>query len=251
MTLLDIGQLSFDAELVAFDKDGTLIDFEFMWGRLAVDWVERLTAGQEDDSLQHELFSALGYDRYLARTLPQSPLAIATTGQLHTILAGTLFRLGTPWPEAETRVRVVAQQVGEQVAMAELVRPTGDLPALFGELRSAGVRSAVVTTDHRAETEEQLRILGITHLVDGLVCGDDGIPTKPAPDMLLTVCQRLGSEPARTMVVGDTVADMMMARNAGAGLAVAVLTGAGERTQLGRLADAVLRSIDGIRVRTT
>lgn len=237
-----------DAELIAFDKDGTLIDFEFMWGRLAVAWVERLTTGRTDTNLEHELYSALGYDRPSQRTLPQSPLAIATTGQLHTILGATLFRFGTPWTEAETRVREVSRQVDEQIPLAELVRPTSDLPALFGRLGSAGLRLAIVTTDHRVETEEQLQILGIAHLVDGLVCGDDGIPTKPAPDMLLAVCRQLGIEPARTMVVGDTVADLLMARNAGAGSAVAVLTGAGTLALLSQHADAVLDSIDGIHV---
>ena len=131
---------------------------------------------------------------------------------------------------------------------AELVRPTGDLPAILGRLRSAGVRLAIVTADHRIETEEQLKILGITHLVDSLVCGDDDVPAKPAPDMLLTACRQLGIKPARTMVVGDTVSDLMMAHNAGAGLAVAVLTGIGTRTLLSQHADAVLQSIDGIHV---
>lgn len=240
----------FDADLVAFDKDGTLIDFESMWGRLAVNWAERLTAGQGDPLLKDELCRSLGYDPQSQRTLPSSPLAIATTGQLHTILAATLFRFGTPWPQAETWVREVARQVDEQVPLEELVRPTGDLPAILGQLRSAGVRLAIITTDHRAETEQQLQMLGVTHLVDRLVCGDDGIVTKPAPDALLAVCRQFGCQPARAMVVGDTVADMMMARNAGAGLAVGVLTGADTETLLSRHADVVLQSIEGILVGT-
>jgi beta-phosphoglucomutase-like phosphatase (HAD superfamily) len=44
MARLQIGPVPFDAGLVAFDKDGTLIDFEFMWGRLAATWVEHLAA---------------------------------------------------------------------------------------------------------------------------------------------------------------------------------------------------------------
>ena len=42
MALLSFGPLLFDADLVVFDKDGTLTDFESMWGRLTVAWVERL-----------------------------------------------------------------------------------------------------------------------------------------------------------------------------------------------------------------
>jgi phosphoglycolate phosphatase-like HAD superfamily hydrolase len=108
---------------------------------------------------------------------------------------------------------------------------------------------AIITTDHRAESEEQLEILGITHLLDSMVCGDDGIPTKPAPDALLATCQRLGCKPARTMVVGDTTADLLMARNAGAGLVVAVLTGAGTQASLSNYADVIVESITGIHVK--
>jgi len=96
-------------------------------------------------------------------------------------------------------------------------------------LRSAGVRVAIITADRRFETEETLLILGIAHLVDLMVCGDDGVPAKPAPDALLAACERLGVAPAP-----------------GAGLGVAVLTGAGDQALLGAHADVVLPSIDEI-----
>jgi phosphoglycolate phosphatase len=106
----------------------------------------------------------------------------------------------------------------------------------------------VVTTDHRRETEETLRILEITHLVDHMVCGDDGFQSKPAPDMLLATCEQLGIAPVRCAVVGDTQGDLLMAQRAGAGLRVAVLTGAGDRAALQNEADAVLDSVDDITV---
>jgi phosphoglycolate phosphatase len=61
--------------------------------------------------------------------------------------------------------------------------------------------------------------------------------------MVLHLCATLGIEPARTAVVGDTVADLSMGRAAGAGLIVAVLTGVGGRTDLAPLADAVIASV--------
>ena len=245
MALLRIGCEQFDAQLVIFDKDGTLIDFDLMWGRLAVAWVERLTAESGDDSLQRELYRSLGYDPAQQRTDPESPLAIATTAQLQTIVAVTLYRHGIPWTEAEDRARL-AFQTSADLPLATLIRPTGDVAGLMERLQGAGIRVAVVTTDHRAETDETLHILGITHLVDHMVCGDDGLPSKPAPDMLLAACEQLGVNPARTVVVGDTTGDLLMAQRAGAGLKVAVLTGAGQETLLRAHADVVLRSIDEI-----
>jgi phosphoglycolate phosphatase len=247
MARLQIGALSFDADLVVFDKDGTLIDFESMWGRLAVAWVERLTVGVADPALQEELYRALGYDTGQHRTRPQSPLAIATVRQLRTLASGVLYNHGLAWTDAEDVTRE-AFATHAELPLVDLIHPAGDVVGLVGRLKAAGVRVGVITTDHRAETEETLRVMGITQLVDHVVCGDDGLPWKPAPDTLQATCEALGISPAHAVVVGDTVADLLMAQRAGAGLAAAVLTGAGERQQLASYADVVLGSIDDIAV---
>ncbi|MDO5058664.1 MAG: HAD-IA family hydrolase [Neisseria sp.] len=61
-------------------------------------------------------------------------------------------------------------------------------------------------------------------------CADESVP-KPAPDMVLEICERLGVEPKNTVVVGDTTYDLDMAANAKAA-AVGVLTGAHKREML-------------------
>ena len=247
MALLQFGESKFDASMVAFDKDGTLVDFEFMWGRLAVIWVEHLTAQAGDRNLQSDLYRSLGYDCQRHRTLPRSPLAIAARVQLQAIAAAMLYRHGIPWPESEDRVRQ-AFDAAASLPLADLIRPTGDVEGLLERLRAAGVRVAVVTADSRDETEVTSRIMNIAHLVDHTVCGDDGLLTKPAPDMLLAACRLLGVEPIHTAVVGDTVADLMMAERAGAGFKAGVLTGAGDPVLLREHADVVLASVSEIAV---
>jgi phosphoglycolate phosphatase len=245
MALVHFGSVPFEASLVVFDKDGTLIDFDSMWGRLAVLWVQRLAASAGDEALASDLYRSFGYDPVEQRTDPQGPLAIATTAQIAAIAAGALYRHGIPWPDAEDRVRL-AFRTGP--GLASLIRPAGNVAANLQRLHHARVRVAVVTTDYRSDTEETLRLLGISDMVDSLVCGDDGMPGKPAPDMLLTACQSLGVPPQRTAVVGDTLGDLLMAERAGAGLRVAVLSGAGTRELLEAHADVVLQSIDEITV---
>ena len=245
--IVHFGDRQFDASWVAFDKDGTLLDFEWMWGRLAEAWVDRLAGQPGQEVLRRELFRSMGYDPLRRRTEPQSPLAIATTTQIQTIVAGTLYREGVSWPEAEDLARL-AFETGQELPLASLVRPAGDLAGLLTQLQGAGVRVAVVTTDLRADTQETLRLLGVDRLIDQLVCGDDGLPSKPAPEMLLAAAQGLGLDPARCAVVGDTLGDLWMAERAGSGLKVAVLTGAGDPALLAEHADVVLASIDEIRV---
>jgi phosphoglycolate phosphatase len=247
MGLLRFGTLSFDADLVIFDKDGTLIDFESMWGRRAELSVKRLAAAAGNGGLENDLYETLGYDSQRGETRPESPLSIASTDQLSTIAAAVLYRHGIPWADAEERARRAFSDPGD-LPLASLVQPAGDVPALLAALQAAGVHVAVITTDHRGATDETLQILGISNLVDYLVSGDDAIAPKPAPDAVFVTCDQLGVGLARTAVVGDTMADLLMAERAGVGLRAAVLTGAGSRDQLQAHSDVLLRSIDEITV---
>lgn len=249
MARLSVGPLLFDAELVVFDKDGTLIDFEYAWGRQAVAAVERLVAAVQGEArLRDDLYRSLGYDPQTRRTAGTGPLATASIGKLCTIAAIVLYQHGFVWDEAEAHSRNSFEAGLTSFPLEELVRPVADLNSLFHDLRQATVHLAIVTTDDRAPTQETLALLGIADLVDFLACGDDQIPLKPAPDAVLNACAHVGTQPAHTLVVGDTITDMVMAERAGVGCRAAVLTGVGRRESLAAHADVVLSSIADIHV---
>jgi phosphoglycolate phosphatase len=245
---LNVGSLSFDAGLVVFDKDGTLIDFEYAWGRQTVVGVERLIAAVPGDAdLRRDVYRSLGYDPQARRTAGTGPLATASIGKLCTIVACVLYQHGFTWDDAEAHARDFFGAGLTSIPLKELIRPAADVKRLVNDLFRAKVRLAVVTTDDRSPTLETLELLGIAERVEFLACGDDQIPLKPAPDAVLRACAHLSVAPARTLVVGDTIADMQMARRAGAGLSAAVLSGVGDRDSLVDHADVVLDSVGDIR----
>ena len=252
MAVLVADTTRFDADLVVFDKDGTLLDFDAMWGNLLVGTVDAVTAAAPDgQALAADMYAMLGYDPWRRWTDPHSPWAMGTTEQALTILATVLYRHGQPWHLAEAAIRAAWRELSAPAALSRLVRPTTDLAALFTALRRAGIRVAVDTTDDRAPTEAALCLLDIGHLVDSVVCGDDDLPGKPAPERLLATCQRLSVQVARTAMIGDTVFDLLMGQRAGAGLVVGVLTGASDRATLAEHADIVLGSVAELHVAVT
>jgi phosphoglycolate phosphatase len=224
-------------DVVIFDKDGTLIDFDVMWGGWARVLGDRLDATiRRPVSL--DVFATIGFDPSTGRVAPGGPLATATMAGIEEIVARVLRRW-CPSIAAARRATEAAWLVPDPVALAA---PLADLSMIFGRLRADGRRIAVVTTDDRVPTDSTLRAFGVREAVEAMVCGDDGFPMKPEPDPVFAISQAFRSEPSRVAVIGDTPADIAMGRAAGAGRVIGVRSGIGRDADLAD-ADAIIDSI--------
>ena len=95
---------------------------------------------------------------------------------------------------------------------------------LVKKLRGRGVRVAVISASRNAR--EILESAGVKDLfetrVDGVVAADLGLPGKPHPAVFLEAARRLGTEPARAVVIEDAVAGVEAGRRGGFGLVIGV-----------------------------
>ena len=225
-------------DLVVFDKDGTLIDFDVMWAGWTIGLAEALETAA-GTPLAEPLFAAFGFRTDAGRAERGSPLGSHSMAELRAIAVATVERAGRTPAEAEG---IVAEtwRAPDPVGLAV---PLADLRALFGALRTGGRRIAVATGDDRGPTLATLEVLGVASLVDAIACPDDGHPTKPDPGMFAHLCTTLGVPTARAAMIGDSTVDLEMARAAGAGLVVGVLSGVGSREELAPLADAIVDSV--------
>ncbi|MFW6135520.1 MAG: HAD family hydrolase [Chloroflexota bacterium] len=228
-------------QLFIFDKGGTLIDVHTMWSVWARELARRLTAGS-GQPVTDRLFRALGVDPQAQRVRPDGWLATTIMDELRELTVGLMREAGLC---AEDAAAVVADAWHAPDPVSE-ARPLADLSRVFRTLTKRGAKIAVATMDDRAPTQATLVDLEVDRWVDSMVCGDDGVPPKPAPDMVLVICQQLDERPASAVVVGDSVADVEMGRRAGVGLTVGVLSGVTPEAVLSRHADVVLESVTGL-----
>ncbi len=243
--MIRIGNIELNPSLVAFDKDGTLVDLHSQWVPWTLHLLDRLAEqvpGHE--GLVEYVSASLGFDMERKRILPDSPLATASRRELFVVIATALYQRGLPWVTAWD----ISQRLENGFEEGRWVTPRGDLRRLLERLHRCGIRTAVVTTDRRANTEVVLESLGVLGFVDCLVCADDGFPVKPAPDMLTEAIRCAGVRPDQTLMVGDTIYDMLMAERAGVQARIGIANGGGSEEMLRRYTLAVIHSLDDLEV---
>lgn len=83
------------------------------------------------------------------------------------------------------------------------------------QLRAAGKRLACLTNKPTAFAQVLLRAKGLEGFFDVVYGGDAFERRKPDPLPLLKACEALGSQPQRTLMIGDSSNDAQAARAAG------------------------------------
>jgi HAD superfamily hydrolase (TIGR01549 family) len=233
------GGITFDVDAVAFDKDGTLIDLDAAWGPAARAWVETASGG--DAGLMAELAARMGLDPDTDHLVAGGLFAVGTVGQLYETTLEVLSEHGAAHPAAAAdSARHTSALAGEK---GNLV-PLGDVAGTLELLNEAGVRLAIVSSDDRQAIDAAIEGLGIRHLVEAVISGDEGLAPKPAPDALLEAAGRMSLEPSRMLYIGDSWVDAEAGR--AAGVAGTVLVGE-VSPDVARIASVVVSAVDDLR----
>ena len=219
---------------ILFDKDGTLIDFDATWPPLYRNLTLELAEG--DAEVASRMLRAGGMDPVTGRVAAGSVLA-----------AGNTLDIASLWFPGLSEV-ALSDRVAhiDRVFFDNGVRHSVSVPGLLETLAALlgdAIQMGVATSDGTAGTRAALSALGLDSFLPH-VFGYDSVPRpKPAPDLVHAFAAAIDAAPGEIAVVGDNTHDLLMARSAGAGAAIGVLTGTGARDDLGPLADVVLDSV--------
>lgn len=174
-------------DLLIFDWDGTLMD----------------SAGVIVDSIQRAC-EDIGLEAPGERASRQI-IGLGLTQALQTLL---------PELPAEAYPRLVERYRHHYLGRDAQIPLFSGVAAGIGALSASGFQLAVATGKSRVGLERALESSGLGPCFAATRCADQ-THSKPHPAMVLELIDELDADPARTLVIGDTSHDLLMAANAG------------------------------------
>ena len=217
---------------IVFDKDGTLFDFRQSWSG----WVHGVLAElATDPDHAAALAGALRFDPATGDFFADSPVIAASTAEIADVLLPVL--------PAMTHAQLEGHL--NRLAGSADMMPAVPLRPLLLALRGRGLRLGVATNDVEASARAHLLAQDVAELFDLVAGYDSGHGAKPGPGMLLAFATQTGLDPARVLMVGDSLHDLMAGRAAGM-RPVAVLTGVALAAELAPMAEVVLPDIGAL-----
>jgi phosphoglycolate phosphatase len=218
---------------VLFDKDGTLIDVTGTWVPAYRQVLAEIFADHDAAEIEAK-FVAAGYDPATGAFKAGSVLAQGTTRDIIEVW----------WPGLD------AANVAEKMKLLDIdyrdlglkhLKPLMPLRPILEELRAMGFRLGVATNDTAAALH--MGALDAAQLFDVILGADSVARPKPFGDMIHAFADAVGLKARDVAMVGDNPHDMETAHDAGAGLAIGVLSGNSAADHLAPLADHVIADI--------
>ncbi|HLO88910.1 MAG TPA: HAD family hydrolase [Nostocaceae cyanobacterium] len=197
-------------QAVLFDKNGTLEDSEVYlraFGQKAARLVDAQIPG-----ISEPLLMAYGIngDRLNLAGL----VAVSSRRETEIATAAYIAETGRGWIESLKIARQALQQAEEYLGSTTSPLFPGSLD-LLKSLFAADLKLGILSAATTQEVQDFVKFHQLGDYLQ-LQMGVDEGPSKPDPILFLQACQALNVEPSLTLMVGDSVADMQMARNANA-----------------------------------
>ena len=237
-----------NVETVLFDKDGTIIDLHYFWGKMT-----ELRALKVIDqyNMQKDCFDSLclflGYDTKTERMIPDGITALYSRVKIIQIFRDNLAEFGVK--TTEDGLAQIFDCVSEEFYkdMVKYTKPIPETIKLIRELKTQGIKVGIVTSDSVESTNLTIENFGWNSLFDTVIgresspaTKESGVPTKMALDNLCANCKT-------TVMIGDAPMDYISAKNAGIEKTILVASGQITSEELRKTSEYVLDNLDEIR----
>ena len=233
-------------EAVLFDKDGTFVDSNLYWGKLAERRIETIIEHfRLDKNLFDKLCNAIGYDTKTRKLICNGALAVLSRDEVIEILVSELKQFIEVDFETIDMIfaKVHDEFLNEVYKYTKLIDGS---EACFKRLKESKIKLAVVTSDSYANTVETLCTLKIEKYFDVVIGKDSCDESKKTGKPALLALNRLNTKPQNAIVVGDAPMDAQMATNAKLQGSILVTTGQADINDLQKYGTVVCNNLNSI-----
>ncbi len=200
-------------QAVLFDKDGTLADVEAYLKALGN--LRSQLIASKIPGLRSQLLAAFGLEGDTVD--PTGLLAVGSRYENEVATAAYIAAAGQGWIAAIATVQKAFQKAEESLApKVAKTPPLEGASSLLKRLKSADIKLGIVSSDAHVEVAAFIEQYQLTEI--SWYCG--AAPTalpKTHPSFLQMACEAMAVSPLATLVIGDSAADLALARQGAAG----------------------------------
>jgi phosphoglycolate phosphatase len=227
-------------QAILFDKNGTLEDSEDYLRSLAQKAARMIDA--QVPGIGEPLLMAFGVN---GNTLdPAGLIAVASRRETEVAAAAYIAETGKGWFESLKIARQSLDEAEKYIGKTPSPLFVGSLEVLKN-LSESGLKLGILSAATTSEVNAFVKSHELNNYIQ-LEMGVDEGPSKPDPALFVQACEKLGVEPGATLMVGDSVGDMQMARNAKAAGCIGI-TWIGKSDNV-QGADVVISQLDEIQI---
>ena len=229
-------------QAVIFDKDGTLEDSQVFLRELGQKRSRIIDA--QIPGIGEPLLMAFGIN---GDTLdPTGLMAVGSRRESEIAAAAYIAETGRGWLEALKIARNAFEEADRYFKDATTSPLFAGSLEVLKYLSDVGLKLGILSAARTSRVQAFVKRHQLEPYIQ-LQQGVDEGPSKPDPALFLQACHTLGVEPASTLMVGDSVGDIEMARRAGAAGCIGICWGNPAAAHL-ETADVAIAQLDEIQL---
>ena len=178
-----------DIQAVIFDLDGSLVDSMWIWRQIDIEYLARY--GLE---LPEDLQSCI------------EGMSFKETAEY--------FKQRFAIPETIFEMQATWNQMAWDKYAGEITLKAG-AKEFLKNCRDRGIKLGIASSNSRELINVCLKRNQVDDYFECIMCGTDGLPGKPAPDIYLAAAKKLGVSPVHCLVFEDIVPGILAGKNAG------------------------------------
>lgn len=236
-----------NVESIIFDKDGTLIDLHYFWGKMsemrANEIIKRYNL---DQNLIYDLCLCLGYDQKSQKMLSDGITALYSRVKIIEIFKGDLLKFNVKISTEE--LSEIFDYVSKKFYKNMLLytRPIEEALDFVKKAHSKGIKLGIVTSDSIESTNLTLKQFGWEKYFLTAIGRESHPDTKESGKPTLMALSKMNADPKTTVMIGDAPMDYISAKNAGIENTILIASGQITKDELKKTSPLALESLSEI-----